>query len=87
MHQCSSDLSADVASRQECQNYYGEQKWFAGHRNGASGLSNPDTDDINSKSPCPRNKLHMIAHYHPSIQECRLLDPESDRFQLELQNR
>ncbi|GJC89727.1 hypothetical protein ColLi_12565 [Colletotrichum liriopes] len=41
-----SDLYADVASRWDCQNYYGYDKWFAGHRNGASGLSNPDTEDI-----------------------------------------
>jgi hypothetical protein len=47
-----SDLYADVAARWDCQNYYGESKWFAGHRNGASGLANPNTDDINSKSAC-----------------------------------
>ncbi|KAL4758101.1 uncharacterized protein BDW70DRAFT_152741 [Aspergillus foveolatus] len=43
-----SDLYADVASRWDCQEYYGEQKWFAGHRNGESGLNNPNTDDINN---------------------------------------
>lgn len=45
----SSDLYADVASRWDCQNYYGYDKWFAGHRNGASGLANPNTADINSE--------------------------------------
>jgi len=39
-------LNADVTARRECQNYYGYDKWFAGHRNGASGLSNPNTQDI-----------------------------------------
>ncbi|KAG7291483.1 hypothetical protein NEMBOFW57_001502 [Staphylotrichum longicolle] len=42
------DVYADVASRWDCQEYYGYDKWFAGHRNGASGLSNPYTADINN---------------------------------------
>ncbi|KAL2856847.1 hypothetical protein BJX68DRAFT_263379 [Aspergillus pseudodeflectus] len=42
-----SNVYADVASRWDCQGYYGVDLWFAGHRNGASGLSNPNTDDIN----------------------------------------
>ncbi|KAJ5492452.1 hypothetical protein N7453_010549 [Penicillium expansum] len=41
-----SNVYADVASRWDCQNYYGYDKWFAGHRNGASGLNNPYTQDI-----------------------------------------
>ncbi|KAJ6139460.1 hypothetical protein N7471_005946 [Penicillium samsonianum] len=41
-----SNVYADVASRWDCQNYYGYDKWFAGHRNGASGLQNPYTQDI-----------------------------------------
>ncbi|KAH7144117.1 hypothetical protein B0J13DRAFT_595703 [Dactylonectria estremocensis] len=41
-----SDLYADVATRWDCQEYYGYDVWFAGHRNGASGLTNPNTDDI-----------------------------------------
>jgi hypothetical protein len=44
----SSDIYADVAARWDCQNYYGYDKWFAGHRNGASGLSNPYTQDISN---------------------------------------
>ncbi|KAK4125668.1 hypothetical protein N657DRAFT_274077 [Parathielavia appendiculata] len=43
-----SDIYADVASRWDCQQYYGYDKWFAGHRNGASGLANPNTADINN---------------------------------------
>ncbi|KAH7136913.1 hypothetical protein B0J13DRAFT_640600 [Dactylonectria estremocensis] len=41
-----SDIYADVAARWDCQGYYGYEKWFAGHRNGATGLSNPNTADI-----------------------------------------
>ncbi|KAJ5200158.1 hypothetical protein N7491_009042 [Penicillium cf. griseofulvum] len=41
-----SNVWADVASRWDCQGYYGYDKWFAGHRNGASGLENPYTQDI-----------------------------------------
>jgi hypothetical protein len=44
----SNNVYADVASRWDCQEYYGVDKWFAGHRNGASGLANPNTADINS---------------------------------------
>lgn len=42
-----SNLSQDITCRVQCQNYYGADKWFAGHRNGAAGLSNPYTADIN----------------------------------------
>ncbi|KAH7241212.1 hypothetical protein BKA59DRAFT_528808 [Fusarium tricinctum] len=41
-----SDIYTDVASRQDCQEHYGYEKWFAGHRNGASGLNDPNTEDI-----------------------------------------
>jgi hypothetical protein len=39
--------SLDVQVYNECRNYYGDQ-WFAGHRNGTSGLANPYTQDINN---------------------------------------
>ncbi|KAJ5519081.1 hypothetical protein N7453_001503, partial [Penicillium expansum] len=42
------NVYADVASRWDCQNYYGIDLWFAGHRFGPSGLSNPNTPDTNS---------------------------------------
>lgn len=45
-HTPSWDIYADVASRWDCQNYYGYDKWFAGHRNGATGLNDPYTPDI-----------------------------------------
>jgi len=44
----SSNLGEDLTARHQCQNYYGEDKWFAGHRDGSAGLANPNTADINS---------------------------------------
>jgi len=41
-----SNLNSDVSTRHQCQSYYGVDKWFGGHRNGASGLTNPYTTDI-----------------------------------------
>lgn len=35
---CSSNLYVDVATRLDCQNYYGFDTWFGGHRNNASGI-------------------------------------------------
>jgi hypothetical protein len=45
-----SNLSLDISERHEAQNYYGETLWFAGHRNGQSGLSSPGTQDIKNVS-------------------------------------
>lgn len=42
-----SNLSADVSCLRQSQNYYGIDRWFAGHRNGETGLNNPNTPDIN----------------------------------------
>jgi hypothetical protein len=47
----SSNLNADVQCLNECQSYYGQNKWIAGHRNGETGLNNPNTQDIRSKWP------------------------------------
>ncbi|KAF8655506.1 hypothetical protein AX16_003035 [Volvariella volvacea WC 439] len=41
-----SNLCLDIQLRKESQAYFGETLWFAGHRNGASGLANPNTADI-----------------------------------------
>lgn len=51
----STELDADIQARSDCVSYYGDSKWFAGHRNGATGLSNPDTEDINSESDFRRH--------------------------------
>ncbi|EAU35362.1 conserved hypothetical protein [Aspergillus terreus NIH2624] len=40
------DLEKDVKARHDSEEHYGFDTWCAGHRNGASGLSNPDTSDI-----------------------------------------
>lgn len=39
-------LGQDIRARQQSQAFYGADKWFAGHRNGESGLNNPYTQDI-----------------------------------------
>jgi hypothetical protein len=43
-----SNLSADISCLHQSQSYWGISTWFAGHRNGSSGLSNPNTADINA---------------------------------------
>ena len=40
------NLSQDVTCLNQSQSHYGIDLWFAGHRNGSSGLSNPNTADI-----------------------------------------
>jgi hypothetical protein len=42
------NLNQDVSCLHQSQNHYGINTWFAGHRNGQSGLSNPNTADINN---------------------------------------
>ncbi len=46
LQQNSRDVYADVASRWDCQQHYGYATWFAGHRNGETGINNPNTPDI-----------------------------------------
>ncbi|KAJ5965387.1 hypothetical protein N7481_012101 [Penicillium waksmanii] len=41
-----SDLDKDIEARHDGEDKYGFDVWFAGHRNGASGVENPDTSDI-----------------------------------------
>ncbi|KAE8373411.1 hypothetical protein BDV26DRAFT_285137 [Aspergillus bertholletiae] len=41
-----SDLKKDIKARHDGEQKYGFDVWFAGHRNGASGLQNPNTQDI-----------------------------------------
>jgi hypothetical protein len=43
-----SNRSLDVQVYNECRSYFGTQKFFAGHRNGSTGLANPNTTDINN---------------------------------------
>jgi hypothetical protein len=39
-------LDKDIQARHDGEDKYGFDVWFAGHRNGASGVENPDTSDI-----------------------------------------
>ncbi|KAJ5692707.1 hypothetical protein N7462_002130 [Penicillium macrosclerotiorum] len=41
-----SDLTKDVTARHDSQNHYGYDVWFAGHRDGESGIQDPNTADI-----------------------------------------
>ena len=41
-----SNLAQDISCLHQAQSYYGVDRWFAGHRNGSSGLANPNTADI-----------------------------------------
>lgn len=43
-----SSRSADVRCLHDSQSYYGLDRWFAGHRNGSTGLQYPYTTDINN---------------------------------------
>ena len=45
----STELDKDIQARHESEDHYGFNVWVAGHRNGQSGLDNPNTDDIASK--------------------------------------
>ncbi|EAW23603.1 glycoside hydrolase family 134 protein [Aspergillus fischeri NRRL 181] len=42
------DLEKDIKARHDSEEHYGFDTWVAGHRNGASGLDEPYTDDINT---------------------------------------
>lgn len=39
-------LAQDIKARHESQNFYGADVWFAGHRNGETGIHHPYTQDI-----------------------------------------
>ncbi|KAF1801931.1 hypothetical protein V8B55DRAFT_1475433 [Mucor lusitanicus] len=39
-------LAKDIKTRQASQAHFGLDKWFAGHRNGETGINNPYTQDI-----------------------------------------
>jgi hypothetical protein len=43
-----SNLSEDISCINQSQSHYGINLWFAGHRDGQTGLSNPNTTDISN---------------------------------------
>jgi hypothetical protein len=50
------NLNWDIQCLHDGQNHYGLYNWFAGHRDGPTGLSNPNTTDINNY----RNAIYWI---------------------------
>ena len=42
------DLRQDIRSLNDCQALFGLERWFGGHRNGSTGLADPETEDINT---------------------------------------
>lgn len=66
-------LAQDIKSRQESQKFYGADKWFAGHRNGESGLSNPYTQDITNY----KNGVNWI---HSQLEKDRKYLTDDTRF-------
>lgn len=78
----SSDLKKDIKARHDGQKHFGYDVWFAGHRNGASGVQNPYTADIQGSSKLTRC---IISKYEAdkikSVQGCRCVDQAADREQ------
>lgn len=46
----STDLGKDIKARHDGEDKYGFDVWFAGHRNGESGVDNPNTPDIQGQN-------------------------------------
>jgi hypothetical protein len=42
------NLSADISCVHQSQSHYGIDTWFAGHRNGETGVKKPNAADINT---------------------------------------
>lgn len=68
-----SNLALDIAQRHEAQKHYGETKWFAGHRNGQSGIENPNTSDI-------KNYQNGVYWLRSQIQSNRKYRTDNTRF-------
>ncbi|PVF96535.1 hypothetical protein CPB86DRAFT_786895 [Serendipita vermifera] len=58
------NLCLDIQLRHESQNYFGEGQWFAGHRNGESGLNNPYTQDIQNYKDAIYWIRNQIQYYN-----------------------
>jgi hypothetical protein len=56
------DLALDVQVYSECRSHFGDL-WWAGHRNGAAGLDNPNTTDIqNFKTAMDWTNAQIASH-------------------------
>ncbi len=72
-----SDLSADARTYNACFAHYGLRRFMAGHRNGATGLMNPNTRDIDA----------FIAGFQWTVANLQTADNMSNdvRFWVQLQ--
>jgi hypothetical protein len=43
-------LGKDIRARHDGENKYGFDVWFAGHRNGQSGVESPNSSDITGET-------------------------------------
>lgn len=77
----STDLGKDIQARHDGEEKYGFDVWFAGHRDGESGVNDPDTADIKGKSLiCPGGPYaSQQLTFSNRLQGCRSLDSAADR--------
>ncbi|KAE8353186.1 hypothetical protein BDV28DRAFT_157230 [Aspergillus coremiiformis] len=61
------DLPRDIRARHDGENRFGFDTWFAGHRNGQTGVENPNTPDI--------------ARYRDAVQWIRSQIESDSRYQ------
>ncbi len=82
----SSNLTKDIKARHDGQKHYGYNIWFAGHRNGQSGIQNPYTQDIQGILPPNQIDSSYLLNTgltrSDSVQGCRRMDQAADREQL-----
>ena len=84
----SSNLTKDIKARHDGQKYYGYDVWFAGHRNGQSGINNPYTQDIHGiLTPSQIDSSYLLntgLTRSNSVQGCCRMDQAADREQLQV---
>jgi len=81
----SSNLTKDIKARHDGQKHYGYDVWFAGHRNGQSGINNPYTQDIQGILTRSQSyPLNTGLTRSNSVQGCRRMDQAADREQLQV---
>lgn len=61
-----SNLAEDIKARHDCVAAFGIDKWFGGHRDGATGLTNYNTADINSY----KNAVYWIQKQIEASSSC-----------------
>ncbi|KAL3471181.1 hypothetical protein BJX99DRAFT_238056 [Aspergillus californicus] len=73
-----SDLGKDIQARHEGEEHYGYEIWFSGHRNGATGVENPGTDDINAY-------IDAVAWIQEQIESDPKYESDDTRFWVQVQ--